>query len=136
MKSYKISYYVLDALFAAIMAGSLLFCMGGDAQGDALITTVDPGVWQPAQTDTLIYLIYGLGALAIIVTLVGVLAQFGMAFKESPINALKSLSGILLLVAIFVISWVMSDMFIFSIYILTAGCLLAMLFGAIKKKLS
>ena len=159
MKSYKISYYVLYALFAAIIAVILLFFMGGDAQSEALITTVDPGVWQPAQTDTLLYLIYGLGALAIIVTLVGVLAQFGMAFKESPINALKSLSGILVLVAIFVISWAMgsdqvlnivgyegthnvpfwlkmSDMLIFSIYILTAGCLLAMLFGAIKKKLS
>ena len=158
MKSYKISYYVLYVMFAAIIAVLALFFMGGDAQGDAVLP-LDPSIWQPAQTDTLLYLMYILGAVAILVTLIAGVVKFGASLKENPVAALKSLSGLILLVAVFVITWVMgsdevlnitgyegtqnvpfwlkaTDMFLYTTYILTVGNLVAMLFGAIKKKLS
>ncbi|MBO4984432.1 MAG: hypothetical protein J6C87_02175 [Bacteroides sp.] len=158
MKSYKISYYVLYVMFAAIIAVLALFFMGGDAQGDAVLP-LDPSIWQPAQTDTLLYLMYILGAVAILVTLIAGVVKFGASLKENPVAALKSLSGLILLVAVFVITWVMgsdevlnitgyegtqnvpfwlkaTDMFLYTTYILTVGTLVAMLFGAIKKKLS
>ncbi|MBE6288262.1 MAG: hypothetical protein E7099_08795 [Mediterranea massiliensis] len=157
--SYKISYYVLYAMFAVIVAVIALFFMGGDAQGEAVIAGLDPAIWQPAQTDAMLFLMYALVAFAIIATLVGVLAQFATAFKDSPVNALKSLVGIILLVVVLLVSWSigseetltipgydgtqnepfwlkLSDMFIYTIYILIVGTVLSMLFGVIKKKLS
>ena len=56
--SYKISYYVLYVLFAAILVVLGLFFFGGDAQGEAVLMGVDPEMWQPAHTDALLYLNY------------------------------------------------------------------------------
>ena len=154
--SYKVSYYVLYVMFAAILVVLGLFYFGGDAQGDAVLMSVDSEMWQPAQTDALIYLMYGLFGIA---TVVGVLFQFGAALKDNPGAALKSLIGLVILVAVVVISWTMgseeplvipgysgtenvpfwlklTDMFLYSIYILFAGTVLAIIFSSIKKKLS
>ena len=49
--SYKVSYYVLYAMFAIILVVLGLFYFGGDAQGDAVLMSVDSEMWQPAQTD-------------------------------------------------------------------------------------
>ncbi len=54
--SYKVSYYVLYVMFAAILVVLGLFYFGGDAQGDAVLMSVDSEMWQPAQTDALLYL--------------------------------------------------------------------------------
>ena len=112
-----------------------------------------------AQTDALIYLMYVLFFIAIIATVVGVVFQFGSALKDNPGAALKSLIGLVILVAVVVISWAMgseeplvipgysgtenvpfwlklTDMFLYSIYILFAGTILAIIFSSIKKKLS
>ena len=40
--SYRVSYYVLYVLFAAILVVLGLFYFGGDAQGDAVLTGIDP----------------------------------------------------------------------------------------------
>ena len=136
-----------------------MFFFGGDAQGDAVLASVDAEMWQPAHTDALIYLMYILFFVAIIATVVGVLFQFGAALKDNPGAALKSLIGLVILVAVVVISWTMgseeplvipgysgtenvpfwlklTDMFLYSIYILFAGTVLAIIFSSIKKKLS
>ncbi|ADV45227.1 hypothetical protein [Bacteroides helcogenes] len=157
--SYKVSYYVLYAMLAAILVVLGLFYFGGDAQGDAVLMSVDAEMWQPAQTDALIYLMYGLFVVAIIATVVGVVFQFGAALKDNPGAALKSLIGLLILVAVVVVSWVMgsdeplkipgysgtdnvpfwlklTDMWLFSIYILFGATVLAIIFSSIKKKLS
>ena len=149
--SYKVSYYVLYVMFAIILVVLGLFYFGGDAQGDAVLMSVDAEMWQPAQTDALIYLMYVLFFIAIIATVVGVVFQFGSALKDNP--------GAVLLVAVVVISWAMgseeplvipgysgtenvpfwlklTDMFLYSIYILFAGTILAIIFSSIKKKLS
>ena len=157
--SYKVSYYVLYVMFAAILVVLGLFYFGGDAQGDAVLMSVDSEMWQPAHTDALIYLMYILFFVAIIATVVGVLFQFGAALKDNPGAALKSLIGLVILVAVVVIAWAMgsdeplnipgydgtdnvpfwlkiTDMFLYSIYILFAATVLAIIFSSIKKKLS
>ena len=157
--SYKVSYYVLYVMFAAILVVLGLFYFGGDAQGDAVLMSVDSEMWLPAQTDALIYLMYGLFGIAVVATVAAFLFQFGTALKDNPGNALKSLIGVIILVAVVVIAWAMgsdeplvipgydgtdnvpfwlkiTDMFLYSIYILFAATVLAIIFSSIKKKLS
>ena len=43
--SYKVSYYVLYVMFAAILVVLGLFYFGGDAQGDAVLMSVDSEMW-------------------------------------------------------------------------------------------
>ena len=157
--SYKVSYYVLYAMFALILIVLGLFFFGGDAQGAAVMAGVDPEMWQPANTDALLYLMYGLFAVAVIATIVAAIFQFGSALKDNPVSAIKSLIGLILLVLVMVVSWAMgseeplnipgydgtdnvpfwlkiTDMFLYSIYILFAATVLAIIFSSIKKKLS
>lgn len=157
--SYKVSYYVLYALLAIILVVLGLFFFGGDAQGEAVLMGVDPEMWQPANTDTLLYLVYALLGIAIIATVVGFLFQFGTALKDNPVAALKSLLGVVLLVVVMVVAWSMgsdkplnipgydgtdnvpfwlkvTDMFLYTIYFLLGATLVAMILGGIKKKIS
>ena len=142
--SYKVSYYVLYVMFAAILVVLGLFYFGGDAQGDAVLMSV---------------LMYGLFGIAVVATVAAFLFQFGTALKDNPGNALKSLIGVIVLVAVVVIAWAMgsdeplnipgydgtdnvpfwlkiTDMFLYSIYILFGATVLAIIFSSIKKKLS
>lgn len=157
--SYKLSYYVLYILFAAILVVLGLFYFGGDAQGSAVLIGIDPEMWQPAQTDTLMYLMYGLFALAVVAMIGAFILQFGSVLKDNPVKALKSLIGVILIVVVMVIAWSMAsgeqlnipgydgtdnvpfwlkvtDMFLYTIYFLLGATILAMLFSSIKKKLS
>ena len=125
----------------------------------AVLMGVDPEMWQPAQTDTLLYLVYGLLGLAIIATVAAFILQFGSALKDNPVKALKSLIGVILLIVVMFIAWSMgsgeplviqgydgsdnvpfwlkiTDMFLYSFYFLLGATVLAMLFSSIKKKLS
>ena len=100
---------------------------------------------------------YGMFGVCVAVTLVGAIAQFGAALRDNPMSAVKSLLGIVLLVVVLVVSYSMgseatimtgdgpysdafwlkiTDMFLYSIYILFAGTVLAIIFSSIKKKLS
>ena len=107
--SYKVSYYVLYAMFALILIVLGLFFFGGDAQGAAVMAGVDPEMWQPANTDALLYLMYGLFAVAVIATIVAAIFQFGSALKDNPVSAIKSLIGLILLVLVMVVSWAMGS---------------------------
>ena len=157
--SYKVSYYILYAMFAVILAVLGLFYFGGDAQGDAVLASVDAEMWQPAQTDSLIFLMYGLLFLAVVATVVAFLFQFGSALKDNPGKALKSLVGVIILAAVVIVAWAMgsdqppnlpgydgadnvpfwlkiTDMFLYSIYILFGATVLAIIFSSVKKRLS
>lgn len=157
--SYKLSYYVLYAMFALILVVLGLFFLGGDAQGAALVAGVDPEMWQPANTDALLYLMYGLFAIAVIATIVAAIFQFGSALKDNPVSAIKSLIGLILLVLVLVVSWAMgseetlripgysgtenipfwlklTDMFLYSIYFLLGATVVAIILSSIWKKLS
>ena len=78
-------------MFAIILIVLGLFYLGGDAQGADVIAGVDPEMWQPANTNALLMLIYGLFGLAVAATVVAAVFQFGAALKDSPANAIKSL---------------------------------------------
>ncbi|MCI1681826.1 MAG: hypothetical protein LKI39_04655 [Bacteroides sp.] len=157
--TYKVSYYVLYVIFAAIIVVLGMFYLGGNAQGDAVLSGIDPEMWQPAQMNALLFLMYGLLALAVIATVVAFLFQFGMALKDNFGKALKSLIGVILLVVVLAIAWSVgsgeplnipgysgsdnvyfwlkiTDMFLYTFYILLGATVLAMIFSSIKKKLS
>ena len=104
-------------------------------------------------------LIYGLFGLAVAATVVAAVFQFGAALKDSPANAIKSLLGLVLLVVVLVIAWAvgdgtpmnilgydgtdnvpfwlkLTDMFLYSIYILLFVTIVAIIASGIKKKIS
>ena len=157
--SYKVSYYALYAMFAIILIVLGLFYLGGDAQGADVIAGVDPEMWQPANTNALLMLIYGLFGLAVAATVVAAVFQFGAALKDNPAGAIKSLLGLVLLVVVLVVAWAMgdgtpmnipgydgsdnvpfwlkiTDMFLYSIYILLFVTIVAIIASGIKKKIS
>ncbi len=139
----KITLWALLAI--TIVVGGLFF-FGGDGVpyevgGDAM--------WNPLFTDTLIYWMYVLIALALCITIGLSLMQFVQSFIANPKKGAKSLSILIAFAAVFVISWFMgsadeieiigyegtnnvgfwaqfTDMCIYSIYILAAGTVLAL----------
>ena len=146
-------------MFAIILIVMALFFFGGNATGDAVIAGVDPEMWQPAQTDSLLYLMYALFGLAVAATVLGAIFQFGAALKDNPANAIKSLLGLVLLAVVLIVAWAMgdgtpmqipgysgtdnvpfwlklTDMFLYSIYILLFVTVVAIIVSGIKKKLS
>lgn len=148
--TYRISYYVLYALFAAIVVVCGLFYFDGF---DRVVGEFN----DPVHTETLIYLIYFILGLCVLVTLVAAVIQFGSALVDSPVNALKSLVGLILLVALLAITWSMgstdtvvtgdgpytdpfwlkiTDMFLYSIYVLMAGTILSIFVSGVKKSIS
>jgi hypothetical protein len=152
--SYKISYYVLYVLFAVTLVVLGLFYFGGEAVQSSVAEMAEP-----KYTDALIYLNYGLFALVVLATLVAFIYQFATALKDNPVNALKSLSGVVILVVVLVVSWLLgseeklaitgydgsdnvpfwlklTDMFLYSTYFLLVVTLLAMIGSGIKKKIS
>lgn len=157
--SYKVSYYALYAMLALVAIVVVLFFVGGDAQGADVVPGVDPEMWQPAQTDLLMYLTYALLGVVVVATLVGALLQFVSALRENPGNAVKSLFGVILLAALLIITWSIgdstplhipgysgtdnvpfwlkiTDMFLYSFYVLLGVTVLAIVLSGIKKKLS
>lgn len=152
--SYRVSYYVLYAMFAVILIVLGIFYFGGQ-----MATPLVPDMSNPAQTDALLYLMYVLFGVAVAATVVAAVFQFGTALKDNPKGAIKSLLGLILLIAVLVVSWVLgsgdiltiqgydgtsnvpfwlklTDMFLYSIYFLFAVTVLAIIGSSIKKKLS
>ncbi len=157
--TYKISYYALYVMFAAIILVLLLFYLGGDAQGNAVLLGVDPDMWQPARTDAMLWLIYVMIGLAVAITFVAAFFQFGAALKDNPKGAVRSLLGLLLLAAVMIISWFigsdkvlniqgydgtdnvpfwlqLSDMFIITIYFLLGAAIVSIIVSSVLKKFS
>ena len=125
--TYKASYYALYAMFAIILIVMGIFFFGGDATGDAVIPGVDPEMWQPAQTDALLYLMYALFGIAIAAT---VIAAWAMG-SGTPMN-IPGYEG-----TDNVYFWLkLTDMFLYSIYILLFVTVVAIIVSGIKKKLS
>lgn len=155
-KTYMLSYYVLYVLFAITIVVLGLFYFGGQAEVP-IVESVDT-ISQPAYTDTLLYQMYAMIAFAVIVTIIAFVKQFASAFKDNPVNAMKSLSGGVLLALVLVISWAigstealvipgydgtdnvpfwlkLTDMYIYSIYFLLIVAIVAILASSIRKRL-
>lgn len=153
--SYKLSYYVLYVMFAAILVVLGLFFFGGDAQGDAVLANVDSEMWQPANTDALLYLNYLLFAVAGIAAVISFF-HFLVSNPKASMGSLYVLAGSII---VLVVTWFMgspekleiisyegtdnvgfwaqaTDMFLYSLYALFTVAIVCMLLGGIKKKLS
>ncbi|MDR3118892.1 MAG: hypothetical protein LBU44_05670 [Mediterranea sp.] len=152
--TYRVSYYVLYAIFAVVFVVLGLFYLGGEMSAPLV-----PDMANPAYTDTLLYLMYGLFGFTVVVTVIAFVAQFGITLKDNPVAALKSLLGVVLLAVVLIVAWVagseealvltgydgtenvpfwlkLTDMFLFTLYFMTAVCILAMIGSSIKKALS
>lgn len=149
--SYRVSYYVLYAIFAIIVVVLCLFYFGGN---DAPVGPEQ--MTNPAYTDALLYLMYGLLGFTVAVTVVAFIAQFGAALKDNPMATIKSLLGVVLLAVVMIVAWSMgseetlvlpgyegtdnvpfwlklTDMFLYTLYFLVAACVVAILGSSIKK---
>lgn len=153
--SYKVSYYVLYALFVAIIAVVALFFVGGDAEGAAKLTSVDPEMWQPANTDLLLYLNYALFVIAVVATVVS-FVYFMVCNPKASAGSLYVLAGSIIVLGV---CWFLgspekieilgyegtsnvgfwsqaADMLIYSVYALFAIAVLSIIVGSVKKLLS
>ena len=97
--------------------------------------------------------------IAIAATVVAAVFQFGAALKDNPANAVKSLLGLVLMVVILFVTWAIgdgtpmnirgyegadnvtfwlkiTDMFLYTIYILLFVTIVAIIASGIKKKIS
>ncbi len=133
--SYKMSYYVLYALFAIIAVVLVLYyCVGFDTINAA-------GLKEPQYTNALIYLKYALVVVTIVLAVFAGLAQFVASLKDNPKGAVKSVIALALLAAVIAVCYGMAssepilvngepytdismlklaDMFIYSMYLLVA----------------
>ncbi|WP_018108291.1 hypothetical protein [Bacteroides propionicifaciens] len=152
--SYRISYYILYALFAIILIVLGLYYFGGEMD-----SPIVPELSNPANTEALIFLMYALLGLTVAATVIAFLAQFVASLKENPVKAIKSLAGVVFLVIVLVVSWVLgsdtplvlpgyegtdnvpfwlklTDMFIYSIYFLLFVTIASIFGSSIKKRFS
>lgn len=156
MKIQKVSGTVLYVILAITLVALGLFFVGGETPLDQRVVA-DTAMSEPAQTDILIYWMYILMAVAIVVTVAAAVYQFATSFMDSPKAALKSLLGLILIVVVLIVSWIMgsdhplvmqgysgtenvpfwlklTDMFLYTIYIMMGALILLMFgFGIAKK---
>ena len=133
-----------------------MFFFGGETPLDQRLVA-DTAMEEPAQTDALIYWMYILFGIAVIITIAAAIYQFVTGFIDSPMTAIKSLLGLILIIVVLVISWAMgsdqplvmpgydgaenvpfwlklTDMFLYTIYIMM-GAMILLIFGfGIAKK--
>ena len=151
---------VSGAVFAAIILLSIaIFCLfffGGDTP-EAERLVADTSMWEPAQTDAVLFWMYALAAITILVTLISALYQFFSQLKHDPKGALMSLVGIVLIVVLLGVTYTIgdgtplymigydgtenvpfwlkiTDMFLYTIYFMIALMLVLMLVFSIRKK--
>ena len=152
----KVSGTVLYVMLAITLVILGMFFFGGETPLDQRLVA-DTAMEEPAQTDALIYWMYILFGIAVIITIAAAIYQFVTGFIDSPMTAIKSLLGLILIIVVLVISWAMgsdqplvmpgydgaenvpfwlklTDMFLYTIYIMM-GAMILLIFGSgIAKK--
>ena len=152
MKIQKVSGSVLYVILAITIIVAGLFFFGGEDSNPLV-----PDMSQPVYTDSLIYLMYVLLGITIVITLAAAVYQFVMNFIDSPKAAIKSLASIIVLVGLLIVTWAagseqalvmpgydgaenvpfwlkLTDMFLYTIYIMMAVLILLILGFGISKK--
>ncbi len=159
MKKFRIQNVSGTALLVMLLLSVVvvaMFFLGGETPVEQRLVA-DTSLSEPAQTDLLIYWMYILFGVTVAVTLVAALYQLVTGFIDSPKTTLKSLLGVVLLVVIMIVSWAigsgeplvmpgyegtenvpfwlkLTDMFIYTIYILMGITVLLIVgFGITKK---
>lgn len=152
----KVSGTVLYVMLAITLVILGMFFFGGETPLDQRLVAAT-AMEEPAQTDALIYWMYILFGIAVIITIAAAIYQFVTGFIDSPMTAIKSLLGLILIIVVLVISWAMgsdqplvmpgydgaenvpfwlklTDMFLYTIYIMM-GAMILLIFGfGIAKK--
>ena len=152
----KVSGTVLYVMLAITLVILGMFFFGGETPLDQRLVA-DTAMEEPAKTDALIYWMYILFGIAVIITIAAAIYQFVTGFIDSPMTAIKSLLGLILIIVVLVISWAMgsdqplvmpgydgaenvpfwlklTDMFLYTIYIMM-GAMILLIFGfGIAKK--
>lgn len=152
----KVSGTVLYVMLAITLVILGMFFFGGETPLDQRLVA-GTAMEEPAQTDALIYWMYILFGIAVIITIAAAIYQFVTGFIDSPMTAIKSLLGLILIIVVLVISWAMgsdqplvmpgydgaenvpfwlklTDMFLYTIYIMM-GAMILLIFGfGIAKK--
>ncbi len=152
MKIQKVSGSVLYVILAITIIVAGLIYFGGEDPNPLV-----PDMSQPVYTDSLIYLMYVLLGITIVITLAAAVYQFVMNFIDSPKAAIKSLASIIVLVGLLIVTWAagseqalvmpgydgaenvpfwlkLTDMFLYTIYIMMAVLILLILGFGISKK--
>lgn len=152
MKIQKVSGSVLYVILAITIIVAGLFFFGGEDPNPLV-----PDMSQPVYTDSLIYLMYVLLGITIVITLAAAVYQFVMNFIDSPKAAIKSLASIIVLVGLLIVTWAagseqalvmpgydgaenvpfwlkLTDMFLYTIYIMMAVLIQLILGFGISKK--
>ena len=158
IKIQKVSGTVLYVILAISLVVLGMFYFGGEAaEADRFVS--DPDMSQPAYTEPLIYWMYIMMGITIVITVVVAVMKFAGVFMDSPKEAIKSLVGIIALVAVLGVTYAMgstetlqlygdvatdgnnpeelkiTDMFLYTIYFLM-GTMILLIFGfGIRKKL-
>lgn len=102
----KVSGTVLYVMLAITLVILGMFFFGGETPLDQRLVA-DTAMEEPAQTDALIYWMYILFGIAVIITIAAAIYQFVTGFIDSPMTAIKSLLGLILIIVVLVISWAM-----------------------------
>ena len=91
--TYKVSYYIFYVLIALILVVlGLFFGVGyNNPMGDYNA---------PEHTETLMFLMYGMGVICVLVTVVGALVKFVAGLKDDPKSAVKSIVALALFAAV------------------------------------
>ena len=152
----KVSGTVLYVMLAITLVILGMFFFGGETPLDQRLVA-DTAMEEPAHTDALIYWMYILFGIAVIITIAAAIYQFVTGFIDSPMTTITSLLGLILIIVVLVISWAMgsdqplvmpgydgaenvpfwlklTDMFLYTIYIMM-GAMILLIFGfGIAKK--
>lgn len=159
MKRWKIqrlSGGVLGVLLVVTLVVVALFFLGGETPEEQRLVP-DLSQSEPAQTDALMGWMYVLFGLALAVTLGGVLYKFVARCLVSPRSALRSLSGVALVVVVLALSWCLgsdrpldmpgydgtenvpfwlkvADMFLYAIYMMLGLAVLLVVGSALARR--
>ncbi len=159
MKKFRIQNVSGTALLVMLLLTVVvvaMFFFGGETPVEQRLVA-DTSLSEPAQTDLLIYWMYLLLGVTIAVTLVAAIYQLIANFIDSPKATIKSLLGLVLLIVIMIGSYAagsgealvmpgydgsenvpfwlkLTDMFLYTIYILMGITILLIIGFGISKK--
>lgn len=153
----KVSGSVLLVMLLITVVILGLFFFGGETPVSQRLVA-DTSMSEPVQTDALIYWMYILLAVTVFITIAGAIFQFGSKLVDSPKTAIRSLLGLIMIVLLLVVTysvgsdvplvipgyegtenvpfWLkITDMFLYSTYIMMGVLILLIVGFGISKKL-
>lgn len=159
MKNFRIQNVSGTALLVMLLLTVVvvaMFFFGGETPVEQRLVA-DTSLSEPAQTDLLIYWMYILFGITVAVTLVAAIYQLITNFIDSPKATIKSLLGVVFLIVVMIFSWAigsdqalvmpgydgsenvpfwlkLTDMFLYTIYILMGITILLIIGFGISKK--